>query len=125
MKSKLLIVDDQPGIRLLLTDIFESEGYLVEAAKTGKEAVQKVENNVFDLIMLDYKLPIIDGYQFIKQMEADYMQVPVIVMSGLVENIDIEIKESYLVKKIVAKPFNVQDICDTVSTILNSGTDVS
>lgn len=120
MKSKLLIVDDQPGIRLLLSDILKNEGYLVEVAKTGKEAVLKVEQDAYDLIMLDYKLPIVDGKQFITHLEANKITIPIILMSGLIENIDNTTKESPLVKKVVAKPFNVQDICETVRTILRT-----
>ncbi|MGM8211433.1 response regulator [Virgibacillus sp. W0430] len=118
MKSKLLVVDDQPGIRLLLSDILENEGYTIDLARTGKEAIVKVEQNAYNLIILDYKLPIIDGKQVIVQLEAMNIGIPVILMSGLIENVDKNTKESQLVKAIVAKPFNIQDICKTVSNIL-------
>src|SRR5690625_527709 len=61
MQKEILVVDDQPGIRLLLTDIFENDGYKVNTAETGQEALDKIYKNFFDLIILDYKLPILDG----------------------------------------------------------------
>jgi len=111
MKKNLLIVDDQPGIRLLLMDIFKNEGYHVETAKTGKEAFDKISTNTFDLMMLDYRLPIMDAQQVIAKMKQAQIVVPVIIMTGLIEEMDEQLKKETDMLKVVAKPFDVGDIC--------------
>lgn len=117
MKKKLLVVDDQPGIRLLLTDVFKSEGYGVETAKTGKEALDKVLNTSFDLIMLDYRLPIMDGRQVLEEMKHHKTDIPVILMTGLIEGIDEDLKQKTENLKIVAKPFDIKEICNLVDQL--------
>lgn len=119
LKSKILVVDDQPGIRLLLSDVFMNKGYCVSVAQTGKEALDKIYRKPFDLIMLDYRIPIINGQEIIKQMEHDKIVVPIILMSGLIENIKREFILDSMVVEYIAKPFNIQDVCKTVKDILS------
>ncbi|WP_087973652.1 response regulator [Oceanobacillus rekensis] len=116
--KEILIVDDQRGIRLLITDILTGEGYQVSQASTGKEAVEQVNNKSFDLMVLDYKLPIIDGKKVLEILEKDGREIPVIVMSGMAENISAEIEKIKMVKKIIAKPFNIKDFCMQVEEVL-------
>lgn len=71
MSKTVLVVDDQIGIRLLLEEVIQQEGYNVELALNGKEALDKILDNKPDLIMLDYKLPIIDGPTLVKKLEND------------------------------------------------------
>ncbi|MEC5424443.1 response regulator [Virgibacillus sp. C22-A2] len=118
-KKKILVVDDQPGIRLLLTDILISEGFQVSTANTGKEALDKIYSRSFDLLIIDYNLPIINGIQVLQQMETDNIRTPAILMSGLAEDIITEAEEYTMVKEVLAKPFNIQDICISVKSLLN------
>lgn len=118
MYEEILIVDDQPGIRLLLSDILINDGYRVTTASTGKEALDKIREKKFDLIILDYKLPLVDGKGVLEKLQQDEIFIPVIVMSGLVESFEKEIEKLPLVKKILAKPFNVLEISESVKTIL-------
>ncbi|GGH71220.1 response regulator [Compostibacillus humi] len=119
-KKEILIVDDQPGIRLLLTDILESIGYTVTTAENGKETLHLLEKMTFDLIILDYKLPLVDGSEVLQQMEERKIPTPAIIMSGLAENMEEEIQNYPRVKKILAKPFNIHDFCQEVNNILSS-----
>ncbi|WP_156292006.1 response regulator [Oceanobacillus salinisoli] len=117
-KNKILVVDDQMGIRLLLTDILENEGYEVQEATTGKQALDKIHKTNFDLIILDYKLPIMDGAEVLQKMEEDGVEVPALIMSGLTESIGAEAKKFPLVKKVIAKPFNVQELIQLVNKLV-------
>ena len=118
MKDKLLIVDDQPGIRLLLTDIFTCEGYEIIVARNGKEALEQIHRNSFDLIMLDYNLPIINGRDVLRQMTEDKIIIPVILMSGLIERIKEEEITGSMVIQVVSKPFNIKEICELVRRMI-------
>ncbi|TFJ93382.1 response regulator [Lentibacillus salicampi] len=119
MKKEILVVDDQPGIRMLLQELFTDEGYNITTAETGKEALEKLYARSFDLLMLDYKLPLVDGADVLKQMERDEFNVPAIVMSGLAEDIKKEIKQFSIVRKVFAKPFNIQEVSRFVKSILD------
>jgi two-component system response regulator (stage 0 sporulation protein F) len=118
IKHKILIVDDQPGIRLLLMDVFTNEGYEVILAQNGKEALEKISKHKFDLIMLDYRLPILNGHEVLQQMINEKITIPVIMMSGLIENIKEDFKQEDMMIEIVAKPFNIKDICELVKSML-------
>ncbi|HLR09222.1 MAG TPA: response regulator [Bacillota bacterium] len=120
MNKEILVVDDQPGIQLLLKDVLINEGYNVTTAKTGQEALDHLYRHPFDLIILDYRLPVIDGAQVLKQLEMDGIHIPSILMSGLIEGLEIDMKSYRFVKEVVAKPFNVLEFCEMVKSILDS-----
>ncbi|MFD1347881.1 response regulator [Oceanobacillus caeni] len=119
-QSKILIVDDQMGIRLLLKEILKNEGYEIEEATTGKEAIDQISVNSFDLMILDYKLPIMDGTEVLEKLEKDNVEIPAIVMSGLVENIASEAMKSKLVKSVIAKPFNINEFVEKGHAIVRN-----
>jgi len=82
MNARILIVDDEQAIRDSLQGLLEDEGYLVDGAASGEEAVARFRKQSADLLLLDIWMPGIDGLETmsrIKQIDAD---VPVIVMSG-------------------------------------------
>lgn len=118
MTNEVLIADDQPGIQLLLTDILENDGYVITTASTGKEAIDRLKEKHYALIILDYKLPIMDGIEVLKKMGASQVKTPAIVMSGLAESIEKELQHYPQVKKLLAKPFNVKDVSKTVKNII-------
>lgn len=119
MRSEILVADDQLGIRLLLTDVFTNIGYHVSVAETGEEALGKIYDRSFDLILLDYRLPIINGQEIIQQMLNDEIQTPIILMSGLVESIEREQFKESMIRGMLAKPFDIADVCNLVQDVLN------
>ncbi|GIO26832.1 response regulator [Ornithinibacillus bavariensis] len=118
MKKKILIVDDEAGIRLLLEDLLESDRHEIFTAKSGKEALELLSIHTFDLLIIDYKLPITDGVEVIKQLEKEHKELSIIVMSGLVENIKDEVITLRNVKKVLSKPFNVLEVKEFVNQLL-------
>jgi two-component system, response regulator, stage 0 sporulation protein F len=118
MKKKILIVDDEAGIRLLLEDLLESDGHEIQTAKDGKEALELLTIHTFDLLIIDYKLPIMDGVEVIQHLEKANKELSIIVMSGLVENINEEAIALRNVKKVLSKPFNVLEVKEYVNQLL-------
>lgn len=118
MAKEILIADDEPGIRMLLTDLLTNDGYHVSTAKTGKEALDKINANTYDLIILDYKLPILDGNKVLQQLNQDKRETPAILISGLIEEVIKGSRNNNMIKKVIAKPFNVKDIQQSVKFIL-------
>ncbi|GAB3789325.1 response regulator [Virgibacillus kimchii] len=118
MEKEILIIDDQPGIRMLLTDIFENEGYKITTAADGKEAVNKIYKNEYDLVLVDYNLPIMNGMEILEKLERDNMKTKIIVMSGLSDEVEKELDGFHLVKEVFAKPFDIQQLVETVKNII-------
>lgn len=118
MTKDLLVVDDQPGIRLLLTDILTNEGYHVTTASDGKEALEILSEKKFSLLILDYNLPMVNGIKVLEEIGKMADPIPTIVMSGLVEKIENDLETLPHVKKVLAKPFNIQEIPIIVKRIL-------
>ncbi len=80
--ASILIVDDDPYIRESLEDILGFEGYRCLLAKDGLEALQIVQNFSLDLVLLDLKLPRLNGMDVLKQSMALQPNVPVVIISG-------------------------------------------
>jgi len=118
IRHQILVVDDQPGIRLLLQDILTHEGYQVTTAKTGKEASDYLKPNRFDLLVLDYKLPIMNGEQVLQELESAGVRIPVIMITGEKETAQSAIKHVDFDVELLAKPFNVVDVCRVVQDVL-------
>ncbi|WP_284140147.1 MULTISPECIES: response regulator [unclassified Virgibacillus] len=119
MDQRILIVDDEIGIRLLLEEILTNEGYAIETANTGQEALDKLMQQTFDLLLIDYKLPILDGIEVLEQLQNNDVSIPTILMSGMMESIKQEVEAIPMVKRILGKPFNVIDVCKIVESVFN------
>jgi DNA-binding NtrC family response regulator len=83
IKSKILIVDDEPDIRQLLSEILEDEGYAVSVAESGSEARKRLNEQHPELILLDIWMPDEDGISLLKDwLKSGHLDCPVIMMSG-------------------------------------------
>jgi DNA-binding response OmpR family regulator len=81
---RVLVVDDDPPILSFLTMALEAEGYQVEIATDGQDALDKVKRQAPDAILLDLMMPVLDGWQVIKALsaEATTSQIPITVLSA-------------------------------------------
>lgn len=80
--KKALIVDDTKNIRMMLTICLENEGYEVIAVQDGNTALLTLNNNHFDLVLLDIKMPGISGTDVLKQIRGMGLDMPVIIMTA-------------------------------------------
>ena len=80
--TKVLVVDDERAIRRTLCEILEFEKYMVEEAVDGAEAVAKVETTQYDVIIMDIKMPKMDGLEALEKIQAIAPDTPVIMISG-------------------------------------------
>ncbi|AQU80323.1 MULTISPECIES: response regulator [Planococcus] len=114
----ILIVDDQLGIRLLLKEVFSKEGYQAIAAGNGIEALKKVQEFSPDLVLLDMKIPGMDGIEILKRLKKTNPRIHVIMMTAYGE-LDL-IKESmnWGAERYFTKPFDVFEVRDAVKQLL-------
>ncbi len=78
----ILVVDDEPSIRRTLREILEYEGFTVEEAVDGDEALEKMAANHYDVVMLDVKMPKRDGMEVLEVARDEMPEVPIIMISG-------------------------------------------
>lgn len=114
MNEKILIVDDQFGIRILLNEVLQKEGYQTFQAANGIQALEIVDNHSPDLVLLDMKIPGMDGIEILKRLKAINADIQVIIMTAYGE-LDM-IQESKDLGAIThfAKPFDIDEIRDAV-----------
>ena len=79
---RILIVDDEPGIRQSLKGVFEDEGFATESVSSGEECLRKITESTFDLVLLDIWLPGIDGIETLRRMRDVSPSTRVIMISG-------------------------------------------
>ncbi|GGH87076.1 two-component system response regulator (stage 0 sporulation protein F) [Pullulanibacillus pueri] len=113
-KQKLLIVDDQFGIRILLNEIFEKEGYQTFQAANGANALQIVEKEKPGLVILDMKIPGMDGLEILKRIKKDNKEIKVIIMTAYGELDMIKEAVDYGAITHFAKPFDIDEVIEAV-----------
>ena len=81
-KNRILVVDDEEGLRLLYKEELEDEGAEVELAASGEEALEKLEKNSIDLVLLDIKMPGMDGVEVLRRVKEKWKDLPVILCTA-------------------------------------------
>jgi two-component system nitrogen regulation response regulator NtrX len=80
--SRILIVDDEPGIRQSLKGVLEDEGFTVDAVSSGEECLKRLDLIAYDLVLLDIWLPGIDGIETLKHIREKSPSTPIVMISG-------------------------------------------
>jgi len=104
---KLLIVDDDSGICLMLSRVFRVEGYSVQVASTGAEALEVLNREPIDLVLLDYHLADMDATAILGEARERGWEVPMIVMSGLGDHEVGGPALEYGAVEVIDKPFDL------------------
>lgn len=81
--KRILVVDDDPDIRQVLLDRMSSFGYVVETAINGREALDALRRGGFDGMLLDMRMPEIDGFEVLRRTRKTHPDLPVVVVTAL------------------------------------------
>ena len=113
--SYVLVVDDDPAIRGLVADALREEGYSVDLAAHGREALEAMRARRPATVVLDLMMPIMDGFSFIEacQNEQLALDVPIVVMSAVQEAL--QRIQGTPIQAYLAKPFDLNDLVRTVA----------
>lgn len=80
--SKILVIDDDEMIRYVITLMLESDGFEVNEAGNGKEAMDYIKKQSFDLVITDIEMPEMNGFEIINKLHKDFPNVKIVVISG-------------------------------------------
>ena len=117
MSKKILIVDDEPSlIKGLRFNLEQQEGYLVDEAADGEEALRKFESENHDLILLDIMLPKIDGWEVCQRIRQA-SDVPIIMLTAKDDDMDKIMGLEYGADDYLTKPFNMLELKARIKTI--------
>jgi DNA-binding response OmpR family regulator len=113
--GRILVVDDEPMVRETLGQVLAEEGYVVDVAVDGEDALDRVHAARPDAILLDLMMPGMNGRQFLQALRNDaaYEQVPVLIMTA-VHGLEVNLA-SIGASEVVEKPFDVDDLLNKVA----------
>ena len=109
-KLNVLVVDDNNCIREILTALLSQRGYRCESAANGIEAMQKVRQSNFDAVITDLHMPEMDGITLTRELTLRFPDVPVMIVTG---QLDEHFRESALsagAREVLGKPFEVLEL---------------
>src|SRR5215211_6047949 len=118
MKSKILIVEDEPAMVAGLRDNFEYEGYDVISAEDGVSGLDRALSDNPDLIVLDVMMPRMSGLDVCKQLKARRPSVPIIMLTARGQEIDKVVGLELGADDYVTKPFSVRELMARVKAVL-------
>jgi DNA-binding NtrC family response regulator len=118
-KSKILVVDDEDALRTVLSGELVSEGYDVCTAADGDDAISNLQKESFDLVLLDIKMPRMNGFEVLKFVKEKYPRTRVVMLTGFAD-----LKNAIESKKLgaedfVSKPYDLVDLLTTIERVLS------
>ncbi|MCX8117120.1 MAG: response regulator [Desulfobacterota bacterium] len=117
--KRILVVEDEEGLRLLYKEELEAEGYEVITARNGKEALQELEKGRPDLIILDIVMPVMDGMEALGKIVLKDRKIPIILntsYSGYRDDFMSWVADAY-----VTKSSDLEELKATVKKLLEKG----
>ncbi len=118
MKSRILLVEDEPGLLMTLTDRLSSEGFTVETASDGETGFERALNEAFDLIILDVMLPRKNGFDVCRDLRQRNVQTPVIMLTARGQVVDKVVGLKLGADDYLTKPFEVIELLARIEALL-------
>jgi CheY-like chemotaxis protein len=109
-KLKILVVDDSESVRDVLTTLFFLEGHLCEAAVNGRDAMEKIAQTRFDVVITDLQMPEMDGITLTRELTRRFADLPVMIMTGRVDDLSRESAFMAGAREVLEKPFPIKEI---------------
>jgi two-component system, OmpR family, alkaline phosphatase synthesis response regulator PhoP len=127
--ARLLLVEDEPGLQLALSDRLVAEGYRVETAADGDTAIQRATTEPFDVILLDVMLPGRDGFDVARAVRQHGVQTPILMLTARAQVVDRVVGLKLGADDYLTKPFETIELLARIEALLRrapttSGTSV-
>jgi len=114
-KARILVIDDDEGIRRVLTTVLEDAGHLVDTAKDGNDAIQKAASTAYDLALIDIRLPDMDGTKLLTKINDSTPRMAKIIVTGYptLQNAIQAVKKG--ADGYITKPVDMERLLETIS----------
>lgn len=117
-KIKILVVEDEDSLRMLLTSELEAQGFSVQEADGGIIALEALDQNKFDLVLLDIRLPDMDGLEVLKSIRKNGRSEKVIMLTGVDELKIAKDSLSFGANDFMTKPYNFKNLLHCIDRVL-------
>lgn len=107
---RILIVEDDEGCRRSLTRTLEKEDFEVETARNGQEGLDRYKKGGIDIVITDIRMPIMDGYTLLMELQDFDLKSRVIVVSSLITKDNLSMLMDAGAKRVMAKPYDLEEI---------------
>ena len=125
MKKNILIVEDEETIVSFIENRLKSDIYNIDIAYDGKEALNKIAKNSYDLITLDIMVPYVDGFEICQRIRKNSKQTLIIMISAL-DSIEFKTKGyDYGIDDYIAKPFSAKELAIKIQSLLKRKEEIS
>ena len=121
--SRLLVVEDEPGIAFALEADLQSEGYGVTVATTGDDAVRAARAEAFDLVLLDVMLPGKDGFEVCRELRRGGMRTPIILLTAKSQEAEKVMGLELGADDYITKPFSPRELRARIKAVLRRTAD--
>lgn len=121
MTSSILIVDDDPGMIETLADILSARRYAVSTADSGESALAQVRRSDFDIVMMDIKMPGLNGVDALLAMKQTRPSIKVIMMTAFTRDELVQQAREASAVAVVPKPLDLDDVLALVDRVTRSG----
>ncbi|MCY9666040.1 response regulator [Paenibacillus alginolyticus] len=118
---KILLADDEIALRFLLTETLSDEGYAISEVEDGQQAMEQLQKDTYDLIILDYMMPERTGVEvceWLRHSDNANRDIPVILLTAKALDKDKEKAKAAGVTTYIVKPFSPLQLIDTVGQLL-------
>jgi CheY-like chemotaxis protein len=121
-RKAILVVDDEPGVAAVLVEVFSEDGYTVDVAGNGEEALEKLRQRAFDVIMCDIRMPKMNGPAFFRVIEQQEPRLVsrVMFLTGDILNPTTQAFLQQAAVPVLEKPFELRKIREAVGRILRA-----
>ena len=114
----ILVVDDEPAYRKVMKRLLINEGHRVTLAEDGIDGLRILKNKEFDMVLTDINMPNMNGWDFLRNIEKLYPEIPAAVITGLSDQEKIPSADTSLAKRILKKPISIDEIRKLIEEIL-------
>ncbi len=118
MNRRILLVEDEPGLTLILSDVLRSEGYVVENAQDGERGLQLATGEYFDLLVLDVGLPKKNGFDVLRDLRQRGVTTPAIMLTARGQVVDKILGLKLGADDYLTKPFDTGELLARIEAIL-------
>jgi two-component system OmpR family response regulator len=115
---KILIVDDEAGVRELLKDALKLAGFETQAANDGMSALTALRNYTPDIMIIDINMPLMDGFELVERLRKNGNEVPVLMLSARADRVDVTRGLTLGADDYVVKPFGLEELVLRLKAIL-------